>query len=103
MRPAARTFRSFRPPPARKRASDAQHAVWGRRTRFGCRTGNFVGAICGGRRFTIPFVTHVSRGDRGGNATHASTQSIMLRGRPKTVESCRAGAPNRDNRHFGGA
>ncbi|AOK21397.1 hypothetical protein WK67_01060 [Burkholderia ubonensis] len=31
------------------------------------------------------------------------TQQIMLRRRPKTVESCRAAAPNRDNTHFGDA
>ncbi|NBI44217.1 hypothetical protein EON00_01030 [Burkholderia sp. ISTR5] len=31
------------------------------------------------------------------------TQQIMLRRRFKTVESYRAGAPNRDNRHFGDA
>ncbi|PAJ89412.1 hypothetical protein DF011_10655 [Burkholderia ubonensis] len=31
------------------------------------------------------------------------TQQIMLRRRPKTVESCRAAAPNRDNPHFGDA
>ncbi|RQR54769.1 hypothetical protein DIE19_25240 [Burkholderia sp. Bp9126] len=31
------------------------------------------------------------------------TQQIMLRRWPKTVESCRAAALNRDNPHFGGA
>ncbi|WP_080409995.1 hypothetical protein [Burkholderia ubonensis] len=39
-----------------------------------------------------------ARFDRGGG-----TQQIMLRRRPKTVESYRAAAPNRDNPHFGGA
>ncbi|AWV04439.1 hypothetical protein DM992_34150 [Burkholderia sp. JP2-270] len=102
-RPATSAFRSFRAPRIRGRAIDAKHAVWGHRTRFGCRTGNFVGAICGGRRFTILFVTHLSRTDQEGAAAHAGAQLIMLRRRPKTVESCRAGAPNRDNRHFGGA
>ncbi|NTY35410.1 hypothetical protein FCJ57_03110 [Burkholderia diffusa] len=42
-------------------------------------------------------------GRREDNAAHAGAQQFMLRGWPKTVESCRAGAPNRDNRHFGGA
>jgi len=36
-------------------------------------------------------------------AARVVTQQIMLRRWPKTVESCRAAAPNRDNPHFGDA
>ncbi|MDR0240617.1 MAG: hypothetical protein LBJ65_03345 [Burkholderia sp.] len=36
-------------------------------------------------------------------AVRRGTQQIMLRRRSKTVESCRAAAPNRDNPHFGDA
>jgi len=36
-------------------------------------------------------------------AGRAHAQQIMLRRRPKTVESYRAAAPNRDNPHFGDA
>ncbi|QCY09178.1 hypothetical protein EJ998_39950 (plasmid) [Burkholderia cepacia ATCC 25416] len=36
-------------------------------------------------------------------ATRAGAQLIMLRRRPKTVESYREATPNRDNPHFGGA
>ncbi|RQR37227.1 hypothetical protein DIE22_11125 [Burkholderia sp. Bp9142] len=41
---------------------------------------------------------HSARFDR-----RRGTQQIMLRRLPKTVESYRAAAPNRDNPHFGDA
>ncbi|PHP85215.1 hypothetical protein CFB52_032595 [Burkholderia sp. AU18528] len=39
----------------------------------------------------------------GPTATRARTQQFMLRGWPKTVDSYRAGGPNRDKPHFGDA
>ncbi|OXI64665.1 hypothetical protein CFB81_32340 [Burkholderia sp. AU28863] len=39
----------------------------------------------------------------GPTATRARTQQFMLRGRLKTVDSYRAGRPNRDKPHFGDA
>ncbi|AKE01869.1 hypothetical protein DB771_14840 [Burkholderia sp. AU29985] len=79
-----------------------KRAVCANRTRAECRTGNFVDAICGARRLTISVVAVVAN-ERRPNGSVRATQQIMLRGQPKTVESCRAGAPNRDNRHFGDA
>ncbi|WP_174919419.1 hypothetical protein [Burkholderia metallica] len=81
-------------------------AVCASQTRSGCRTGNFVGAICGARRFTISFIgtaSAVAATRRPPNGDPRGTQRIMLRGRPKTVDSYRAGGPNRDKPHFGGA
>ncbi|MCW0054151.1 hypothetical protein OIV36_32295 [Burkholderia pseudomallei] len=52
------------------------------------------------------FVAHVLRSRRdtaSQTAARVVTQQIMLRRWPKTVESCRAAAPNRDNPHFGDA
>ncbi|OXJ08077.1 hypothetical protein CFB39_36630 [Burkholderia sp. AU6039] len=75
-------------------------------TRAGCRTGNFVGAICGGGGLTISCIDTgwaAAATRRRHTATRARTQQIMLRRPPKTVDSYRAGRPNRDKPHFGDA
>ncbi|WP_155630238.1 hypothetical protein [Burkholderia cepacia] len=51
----------------------------------------------GSRRDTPP------RHAAGHTATRGRTQQFMLRGRLKTVDSYRAGGPNRDKPHFGDA
>ncbi|RQS78657.1 hypothetical protein DF048_15020 [Burkholderia seminalis] len=54
----------------------------------------------------FPVSTRVGQPPRhaaGRTTTHARTQQFMLRGRLKTVDSYRAGRPNRDKPHFGDA
>ncbi|RQT55486.1 hypothetical protein DF045_12425 [Burkholderia cepacia] len=54
----------------------------------------------------FPASTRVGQPPRhaaGHTATRGRTQQFMLRGRLKTVDSYRAGGPNRDKPHFGDA
>lgn len=81
-------------------------AVCASRTGAGCRTGNFVGAICRACRLTMDCVgTRCARGAARWPRRRrcAGTQQIMLRGWLKTVDSDGAGGPNRDKPHFGDA
>lgn len=84
-----------------------EHAACARRTRLRCRAGSVVGAIRRVRRLTtsvaVPPLPRQSRHRTAQTPAGALTQQIMLRRWPKTVESCGAAAPNRDNPHFGDA
>ncbi|RKU02023.1 hypothetical protein C7H84_17970 [Burkholderia sp. Nafp2/4-1b] len=76
-----------------KRAPDAERAILSTQS-----------AAVAALRF--PSSARLARAPRHGDgrtATRARTQQFMLRGRLKTVDSYRAGGPNRDKPHFGGA